>query len=80
LKPPLNDRAVANAALRYGVDVQPVSINYLSDAPRQGLLLGFAGLGDREVVRAVNGLRSAFQDFDPQNASLSADPQIGSIE
>jgi GntR family transcriptional regulator/MocR family aminotransferase len=80
LKPPLNDHAVANAALRYGVDVQPVSINYLSDAPRQGLLLGFAGLGDREVVRAVNGLRSAFQDFDPQNASLSADPQIGSIE
>jgi hypothetical protein len=32
------------------------------------------------VVRAVNGLRTAFQDFDPQNASLSADPQIGSIE
>jgi GntR family transcriptional regulator/MocR family aminotransferase len=73
LKPPLDDRAIASAALRYGVDVQPVSINYQCDAPRQGLLLGFAGLGDREMVRAVNGLRSAFQSFDPEKVSPSAD-------
>jgi GntR family transcriptional regulator/MocR family aminotransferase len=76
LKPPLDDRAIASAALRHGVDVQPVSINYQCDAPRQGLLLGFAGLGDREMVRAVNGLRSAFQSFDPEKASLSADRRL----
>ena len=64
LKPPLDDRKVAGAALRYGVDVQPVSINYQRDAPRQGLLLGFAGLGEREMVSAVNGLRSAFQSLE----------------
>ncbi len=76
LIPPLDDHAIASAALRYGVDVQPISINYQHDAPRQGLLLGFAGVGDREMVRAVNGLRSAFQSCDPKQASLSANRRL----
>ncbi len=63
LKPPLDDQAIAAAALHYGVDAQPLSINYRQDMPRQGLLLGFAGLGEREMVRAVAGLRSAFLSF-----------------
>ena len=71
LKPPLDDREIASAALRFGIDVQPVSINYQCDAPRQGLLLGFAGLDDREMVRAVNGLRSAFQSVGASKAPPS---------
>ncbi len=68
LKPPLDDQAVADAALQYGVDVQPLSINYLHDTPRQGLLLGFASLSDREMVRAVDGLKSAFRSLGPKLA------------
>ena len=69
LKPPFDDQAIASAALRYGVDVQPVSINYQHGAPRQGLLLGYAGLGDREIVKAVDGLRAAFESVDPGRTS-----------
>src|SRR4030095_6243191 len=61
LRAPLDDRAVAAAALARGVDVQPVSINYLSDRPRQGLLLGCAALGERALGRAVGGLRAALR-------------------
>jgi len=73
LKPSFDDRAIAKAALRHGVDVQPVSINYRHDPPRQGLLLGYAGLGEREMIRAVNGLRVAFQGCEPNHASPPAD-------
>jgi GntR family transcriptional regulator/MocR family aminotransferase len=64
LKAPLDDRQVAEAALRHGIDVQPVSINYRQDRPKQGLLLGYAGLSDREMAKAIKGLRAAFQSFD----------------
>lgn len=40
----IDDRRFAEAALRHGVDVQPVSIHYHCDEPEQGLLLGYAAL------------------------------------
>lgn len=60
---PFDDCAVAAAALRHGVDVQPVSINYRSDAPEHGLLLGFAALDDATAVKAVHALRLSFEEM-----------------
>jgi GntR family transcriptional regulator/MocR family aminotransferase len=56
-----DDREVAAEALRHGIDVQPVSINYHHDDPEHGLLLGFAGLTVRETLAAIVALRETFQ-------------------
>ena len=64
LRPRWNDRAVAGAALRRGVDVQPVSINYRYQAPEHGLLLGFAALDEKAMNAAVSGLEAAFGDLE----------------
>lgn len=61
---PLDDRAVAAAALARGVHVQPLSINFHVDEPQQGLLLGFAALDEREARMAVNGLRAGLEDLE----------------
>jgi GntR family transcriptional regulator/MocR family aminotransferase len=63
---PFNDRQVAEVALSYGVDAQPVSANYHSDPPRHGLLLGYARLNDRDSAAAVAALRRTFQDLEPK--------------
>jgi GntR family transcriptional regulator/MocR family aminotransferase len=57
---PLDDRAVAAAALREGLDVQGISTNFLGPATEHGLLLGYAALDDRQALRAVLALRAAF--------------------
>ncbi len=67
LIPPWDDRVVAAAALRHGVDVQPVSINYRYQAPAHGLLLGFAGLDERTMVAAIAGLEAAFRDLETES-------------
>lgn len=64
LRPPWDDRAVAGAALRRGVDVQPVSINYRYQVPEHGLLLGFAALDEKAMNAAVAGLEAAFGDLE----------------
>ena len=56
--------AVAGAALRRGVDMQPVSINYRYQAPEHGLLLGFAALDEKAMNAAVSGLEAAFGDLE----------------
>ena len=61
---PLDDQAVAAAALAHGVDVQPVSINYHHDVPEHGLLLGYAGLDERQTVAAIAALQAAFHSLD----------------
>jgi GntR family transcriptional regulator / MocR family aminotransferase len=55
---------VAAAALRRGVDVQPVSINYRYQVPEHGLLLGFAALDEKAMIAAVAGLEAAFGDLE----------------
>jgi GntR family transcriptional regulator/MocR family aminotransferase len=79
LKPPYDDRVIASAALRHGVDVQPVSINYNHDAPRHGLLLGYAALSDREVLRAINGLKAAFEEPVPPHEKPLARPRLAPL-
>ena len=64
LRPSWDDRAVAEAALRRGVDVQPVSINYKYQAAVHGLLLGFAALDEKAMSAAVAGLEAAFCDLE----------------
>ena len=57
-KQPLSDREAVAAALEEGLDVQGISINYHSTAPQQGLLLGYAALDERQILRAVLALRA----------------------
>ena len=59
-KRPFKDSDVVAAALREGLDVQGISINYHSTEPEHGLLLGYAAMDDRQVLRAVLALRAAF--------------------
>ena len=59
-KQPLSDREVVAAALEEGLDVQGISINYHCTAPQQGLLLGYAALDERQILRAVLALRAVF--------------------
>ncbi len=62
---PFDDREVAAVALTYRVDAQPVSANYQCDPPQHGLLLGYAGLNDRQSLAAIGGLRSTFEKLEP---------------
>lgn len=57
---PFNDRDVVAAAAREGIDMQGVSINYHSTEPEHGLLLGYAALDERQMLRAVMALRTTF--------------------
>jgi len=57
---PLNDLDVVAAAVKEGLDVQAVSIDYHSTEPEHGLLLGYAAMDERQVLRAVLALRAAF--------------------
>jgi DNA-binding transcriptional MocR family regulator len=45
-----------------GVHVQSLSANFHHDAPEQGLLLGFAALGERETRLALSRLAAALDD------------------
>jgi GntR family transcriptional regulator/MocR family aminotransferase len=59
-KKPFRDADVVAAAVQEGLDVQGISINYHSTTPEHGLLLGYAALDERQVLRAVLALRAAF--------------------
>jgi GntR family transcriptional regulator / MocR family aminotransferase len=61
---PFDDQMVAAAALRRGVDVQPISINFQQSPPQHGLLLGFAGLDERATVAAISALKATFRDLE----------------
>lgn len=61
---PYTDREVTAAALAEGVDVQGISINYHLSEPEHGLLLGYAALDERQMLRAVLALRAAFLRLD----------------
>jgi GntR family transcriptional regulator/MocR family aminotransferase len=63
---PSDDCEFAAAALRNGVDVQPVSIDYHCDTPESGLLLGFAALSTSQAEKAVRALRKTFLEFETQ--------------
>jgi GntR family transcriptional regulator/MocR family aminotransferase len=61
---PFDDGTVAAAALRHGVDVQPISINFHHDPPEHGLFLGFAGLEEKDVLPTILALRVTFRELE----------------
>ncbi|MER9229760.1 PLP-dependent aminotransferase family protein [Mesorhizobium sp. M0664] len=61
---PYKDSDVVAAALKEGLDVQGISINYHSTEPEHGLLLGYAAMDERQILRAVLALRAAFLRLD----------------
>jgi len=64
---PWSDSEVTAAALKEGLDVQGISINYHLGEAEHGLLLGYAALDDRQILRAVLALRAAFQRLDRES-------------
>ncbi|WP_245274384.1 PLP-dependent aminotransferase family protein [Mesorhizobium sp. L2C066B000] len=60
------DSDVVAAAVKEGLDVQGISINYHSSEPEHGLLLGYAAMDERQILRAVLALRAAFMRLDRQ--------------
>jgi GntR family transcriptional regulator/MocR family aminotransferase len=66
----LDDCRIASAALHQGVNVQPVSINYHHDKASHGLLLGYAALDEREMIKAIDALRRAFLECDKNGPAL----------
>ena len=61
---PYKDSDVVAAAVKEGLDVQGISINYHSGEPEHGLLLGYAAMDERQILRAVLALRAAFVRLD----------------
>lgn len=64
-----DDRVVAAAALRHGLELQPVSINFFADPPEHGLLLGFAGLDEASAELAVKLLRKTFEELEAASST-----------
>ncbi|MGH7893524.1 MAG: PLP-dependent aminotransferase family protein [Candidatus Binatia bacterium] len=56
LAPGIDDVAVASAARVGGVSVRPLSVHYLGPRRRHGLLLGYAGVPEREIDRGIERL------------------------
>lgn len=73
LAPGLDDRTVAAAALRRGVDLLPLSTQFHHAPPEQGLLLGFAGVGERETLAGIQALQAAFLEVVRGTGSGSAE-------
>jgi GntR family transcriptional regulator/MocR family aminotransferase len=61
---PIDDCRFAEAALRHGLDVQPVSIDYHFDEPEHGLLLGYAAANPSQAENAIRALRATFLALD----------------
>ena len=55
-----DDRAVAAAARRRGINVSPLSIHYRHSAPGGGLVMGYAATDEAAMPRGLRVLRDAF--------------------
>ena len=73
LAPGLDDREVADAAMRHGVDLLPLSQQYHHGPPEHGLLLGYAGLNERQTVAGIKALQAAFGEV---AAARSGPPEM----
>ncbi|MDR6294568.1 MULTISPECIES: rhizopine catabolism transcriptional regulator MocR [Inquilinus] len=62
LRDGLDDRRVAAAARARGVNLAPLSIQYRHGAPRQGLVLGYAGVDEPLTRRCMRLLQDAFRE------------------
>jgi GntR family transcriptional regulator/MocR family aminotransferase len=62
LRGSLDDRAVAAAAQRRGVNVSPLSIHYRHSRPPPGLVMGYAATNDAVMQRGFRLLREALRE------------------
>ncbi len=63
LQPHLDDRLVAKEARRVDLDLLPVSVLTLTPGRRPGLLLGFSGIQEREILEGVDKLDRVLRRF-----------------
>jgi GntR family transcriptional regulator/MocR family aminotransferase len=76
-KTPIDDVAFSEAADRRGVSVRPLSIYYLGEQKRSGLILGFAAIPGSRIPAGVDRLASVARDFmagTRQPTSIAAQP------
>jgi GntR family transcriptional regulator / MocR family aminotransferase len=59
-----DEEAVAAAAAESGVEVMPVSRTTLQHRVRPGLILGFSGIGQRDIHEGVGKLADALRRYD----------------
>jgi len=57
-----DDVEVAARALRAGIVVRPLSVHYLDRPKRSGLLLGYAGVPEREIDRGIEQLANVLRE------------------
>lgn len=60
----IDEAALIEAAAEQGVGVEGLSLHAFSDDSSRGLVLGYGGLGDAALERAVELLAQAFAQFD----------------
>jgi GntR family transcriptional regulator/MocR family aminotransferase len=53
LRRPCDDRAIAEAASRQGINVSPLSMQYRHGRPRHGLVMGFAAVDVATTGKAM---------------------------
>jgi DNA-binding transcriptional MocR family regulator len=58
----MDDRAASRRAAAHGVDAPPLSAYALEPLARGGLLLGYAAIGEREIVEGVRRLAAALSE------------------
>ena len=58
---PIDDRAVELAAEDEGVAASPLSLYFIGAPRRRGLLLGYAGVPEREIAPGVEKLALAIE-------------------
>ena len=56
----IDDRKLARAAAELGVETPALSSYYRAHPPRRGLLLGYAGVPEKVIPRALANLARAF--------------------
>ncbi|MFV0386404.1 PLP-dependent aminotransferase family protein [Paracoccus sp. (in: a-proteobacteria)] len=61
LKPGLDDRLIAAEARKLGINLSPLSIQYRHEPHRQGLVVGFAAVNEREILQGTRNLRGLLQ-------------------
>ena len=52
------DEAIAEKAALQKLWLWPLSPSYLGESPKQGFILGFAGISEKEMTPAVRKLRA----------------------
>jgi GntR family transcriptional regulator/MocR family aminotransferase len=63
LRSGIDDRMVAAAAARRGVNVSPLSLQYWRADKRQGLVMGFASADERNMRLAAGALRNVLREL-----------------